>query len=380
MRSLLDGDAAYLPVPAHDTAAARGLCTALGAGEPIDPRACLVVSTSGTTGTPKGAMHSPETLHASATGTAQALGGPGSWLLTLPPHHIAGLQVLLRSLAAGYEPVVVDVGEGFDPAVLPAAVDAMTGPRKYTSLVPLQLRKALEHPEATRALAGLDAILVGGAATPPALADAAVAAGLRMVRTYGMSETAGGCVYDGRPLPGTRMRIAEPAADGVGRVELGGDTVAFGYRNIAEHPAFASPGWFRTDDLGAVDDGLLRIAGRADEAISTGGLTVVPQVVEAVIEALDGVAVCAVFGVPDERLGDAVAVAVVPDGAAPELGALQRAVTARLDRYAVPRHLLVLDELPVRGPGKVDRRALRDEFATRNRSRLRSDHRDSLLD
>lgn len=365
LMSLLAGDAAYLPVPAHDAAAAQALCTALGAGEPIDPHTCLVVSTSGTTGTPKGALHTPETLHASATGTAQALGGPGSWLLTLPPHHIAGLQVLLRSLAAGYEPVVVDVGGGFDPAVLPAAVDAMTGPRRYTSLVPLQLRKALAHPAATRALAGLDAILVGGAATPPALADAAAAAGLRIVRTYGMSETAGGCVYDGRPLPGTRMRIAYPGADGVGRVELGGDTIAAGYRGLPDHPAFASPGWFRTDDLGTIDDGVLRIAGRADEAISTGGLTVVPQVVETVIDGLAGVAVCAVFGVPDERLGEAVAVAVVPDGPAPELTALQQAVTERFDRFAAPRHLLVLDELPVRGPGKVDRRRLREEFAAR---------------
>lgn len=349
-------------MPAHDAAAADLLCTALHAGEPIDPGAALVISTSGTTGRPKGAVHSAQTLQASAAATAEVLGGPGSWLLTLPPHHIAGLQVLLRSLAAGYDPVVVDVSGGFDPAVLPDAVDAMTGPRKYTSLVPLQLRKALGHPDAVRALARLDAILVGGAGTPPALAGAAADAGLRIVRTYGMSETAGGCVYDGRPLPGTRMRIAEPGADGAGRVELGGATVASGYRNTPGDTAFADPGWFRTDDLGAIDDGVLRIIGRADDAITTGGLTVVPQAVEAVIDQLDGVGDCAVFGVPDEQLGEAVAVAVVPDGPAPQLADLRRGTAGRLDRYAAPRHLLVLDELPVTGPGKVDRRRLKELF------------------
>ncbi|WP_440713113.1 o-succinylbenzoate--CoA ligase [Gordonia sp. FQ] len=365
LSSLLDGTAAYLPVPAGDDRTARMLADTLGARQQIDGDAALVVSTSGSTGTPKGAVHTAASLHASADGTAAALGGPGSWLLALPPHHIAGLQVLLRSLAAGYDPVVLDLSGGFDPAVLPAAIDAMTGPRRYTSLVPLQLGKALGDPEATRALAGLDAILIGGAATPAPLRNAAVAAGLPIVRTYGMSETAGGCVYDGVPLPGALMRIAEPAPDGTGRVELGGATLARGYRNLPGHPAFAEAGWFRTDDLGTIDDGVLSIVGRADEAISTGGLTVVPQVVEAVIDALPGVAHCAVFGVPDERLGEAIAVAVVPDGTAPSADKMRHAVAARLDRYAAPRHVVVVDELPVRGPGKVDRRALRQRFCAR---------------
>ncbi|MFZ2510197.1 MAG: o-succinylbenzoate--CoA ligase [Gordonia sp. (in: high G+C Gram-positive bacteria)] len=362
LASLLEGQEAFLPVPAEPGAAAD-LEASLGAGTPVDERCALVVSTSGTTGIPKGAMHSRDSLHASAAATATVLGGPGSWLLTLPPHHIAGLQVLLRSYAAGFEPVVVDVSTGFDPAALPAAVAAMTGPRRYTSLVPLQLRKALTDRAATEALAELDAILVGGAATPPALAEAAREAGLNIVRTYGMSETAGGCVYDGIPLPGTRVHIIDPGADGVGRVELGGGTTAFGYRNLPEHAAFAHPGWFRTDDLGALEHGVLRIVGRADEAISTGGLTVVPQVVEAALDDVDGIAACVVFGVPDERLGEAVAVAVVPAGEeTPVLAHLQSVVAQQLDKYAAPRHLIVVDQLPTRGVGKPDRRALRARF------------------
>ncbi|ALG86984.1 o-succinylbenzoate--CoA ligase [Gordonia phthalatica] len=359
--ALLAGDAAYLPLPVGDPNEVARLSGALALGEPIDDEAALVVSTSGTTGTPKGAVHTASSLRASIDATASVLGGPGSWLLAMPPHHIAGLQVMLRSLAAGYDPVILDLAAGFDPAGLPALLDAMPGNRRYTSLVPMQLRKSLDDPSATAALADVDAILVGGAATGPALMARAVEAGLPIVTTYGMSETAGGCVYDGVPLPGARVRIIGPNDDGVGRVALGGATLAKGYRNRPDHPAFAEPGWFLTDDLGAVDDGVLRIVGRADEAISTGGLTVIPQVVEAVISELPGVADCAVFGLPDERLGERVVVALVPrpGHTIPDAAAVRAAVVDRLDRYAAPRDVFVLDALPRRGPGKVDRRALR---------------------
>ncbi|WP_420040983.1 o-succinylbenzoate--CoA ligase [Gordonia sp. MP11Mi] len=362
LSALLSGDAAYLPLPDTGSSEATRLSKHLGVGEAIDDRVALVVSTSGTTGVPKGAMHTRDTLRASADATAQTLGGPGAWLLTLPPHHIAGLQVMLRSLAAGHDPVVVDLSSGFDPAVLRSAVDALDGPRRYTSLVPAQLRKALESPAATAALAELDGILVGGAATPAALQRQAVDAGLTIVRTYGMSETAGGCVYDGVPLRDVEIRIEDPDSDGVGRVILGGASIALGYRNLPDHSAFAEPGWFRTDDLGTVDDGVLTIVGRADEAISTGGLTVIPQVVEAVIDELPTVADCAVVGLADDRLGERVVAAVVPapGGPTPTIDEVRAIVVDRLDRYAAPRELFVLDTLPRRGPGKVDRRQLRD--------------------
>lgn len=370
--ALLDGAGAFLPVPADDPLEARRLTTALRAGAPVDDDIALVIATSGTTGVPKGALHTAATLAASATATAQVLGGPGSWLLALPPHHIAGLQVLLRSLAAGHDPVVLDVVDGFDPAAVPAAVDALPGPRRYTSLVPTQLIKVLDHPAATAALAGIDAILVGGAATPPRLAERARRAGLPIVRTYGMSETAGGCVYDGIALPGTEVRIDSPDETGLGRVVLGGPTVARGYRapagaGPADHPAFAETGWFRTDDLGRLDGSgdrpLLQIAGRADEAITSGALTVIPQVVEAVIAELPEIEACAVVGLPDDRLGDRVVAAVVPrPGEAIDAATVRTAVTERLGRHAAPREVYPVPELPLRGPGKVDRRALRERL------------------
>ncbi len=365
--TILDGDAAYLPLPIASPNESDRLRTHLGVDEPIDERCALVVSTSGTTGVPKGAMHTRDTLHASAEATAARLGGPGAWLLTLPPHHIAGLQVMLRSLAAGHDPAVIDISAGFDPAALPAAIDTLDGPRRYTSLVPVQLRKSLECPDAVSALGGLDAILVGGAATPPSLQRTAIDAGLPIVATYGMSETAGGCVYDGIPLTGTTVHILDPDHEGVGRVILEGPTVALGYRNIPDHPAFAGSrsarsGRFRTDDLGVMRDGRLHIVGRADEAISSGGLTVVPQIVEAVIAALPNVAECAVIGVPDDRLGERVVVAVVPPRGvqAPGIDEVREVVTDSLDRYAAPRQVFALDSMPERGPGKVDRRRLRD--------------------
>ena len=363
LRAILDGSSAFLPVP-DDARAAAKLASALQAGAPIDDPVSLVVSTSGSTGTPKGAQHTPATLAASSRATADHLGGPGNWLLALAPHHIAGLQVLLRALAAGQTPVVLDMRAGFDPEVYARAVRDFEGPRRYTSLVPTQLVKVLDQPAATAASRKLDAILVGGAATPKPLWDRAVDEGLPVVATYGMSETAGGCVYDGRPLDGVAARIADPAPDGVGRVLLGGPVVAYGYRNLPDHPAFAEPGWFRTDDLGRVDDaGLLSIVGRADEAISTGGLTVVPQVVEAVIADDPAVAECVVVGLPDDRLGEAVtAFVVVRPGERLDVNRIRDSVTERLDKYAAPRRVVELDALPLRGPGKYDRRALRARF------------------
>ncbi len=358
-RTLAGDGPALLPVPAGDDRETARLADALRPGEPVDTGVALVVATSGTTGTPKGALLSAAALRASATATHARLGGPGSWLLALPAHHIAGLQVLARGLLAGTDPVVVDVSGGFDPGLLPAAVAAMTGPRRYTSLVPTQLVKALGHPEARAALAELDAVLLGGAPTPAPVLARALDAGITVVRTYGMSETCGGCVYDGVPLDGVRVRV-----DGdTGRVLLGGPVLASGYRGLPDHPAFAVPGWFRTDDAGVVADGVLRILGRLDEAISTGGLTVVPQVVEAVLATHPDVAECAVFGVPDSRLGQRVAVAVVPKAeAAPTLDSLREHVIRTLDGTAAPRELHLVEALPVRGPGKVDRRSLTARF------------------
>ncbi|ALM18214.1 o-succinylbenzoate--CoA ligase [Mycobacteroides abscessus] len=360
LAELLDGRGdAVLPVPADDADHAHFLASELSADEPIADDVAVVISTSGTTGKPKGAMLTGQALTASGTATATRLGGPGQWLLALPPHHIAGMQVLLRSIQAGSDPVVLDVSTGFSVPDFVRAVAEMTGSRRYISLVATQLVKALGDAEASEALASFDAVLLGGGPLPATVAIRAAQARVPVVRTYGMSETCGGCVYDGVALDGVEVRIGPE-----GRISLGGATVATGYRNIPEHKAFAEHGWFHTDDFGELDEGRLRVLGRLDEAISTGGLTVVPQVVEAALGAHPLVADCAVFGVPDDRLGQRVAAAVVPSAAgAPTLEDLREHVTAALDGTAAPRELHLLDELPRRGIGKLDRRALVKRFS-----------------
>ena len=355
-----------LPVPADDARQSSLLTTSLRADEPIDDDVAVVVSTSGTTGVPKGAMLTASALTASAEATHRRLGGPGRWLLALPAYHVAGLQVLIRSVVAGTTPVAVSTG--FDSAELVSAIASLGPGRRYLSLVAAQLDKALRDTAATDALASLDAVLIGGGPMPHGVAEKASAAGVSVVRTYGMSETAGGCVHDGVPLDGVRIRIDEAersAASEQGRVVLGGATLAKGYRNPVQPDPFSEPGWFRTDDIGTVDDsGVLRILGRVDDAISTGGLTVLPQLVEAALATHPAVADSAVFGITDDRLGQRVVAAVVvcPGCAAPTLAELRSHVTSTLSSTAAPREIHLINELPRRGIGKIDRQRLIELF------------------
>ncbi|HYZ66607.1 MAG TPA: o-succinylbenzoate--CoA ligase, partial [Mycobacterium sp.] len=349
--------AAVLPVPADDERQTALLTSALRADEPIDDDVAVVVSTSGTTGVPKGAMLTAAALSASAEATHRRLGGPGRWLLALSAYHVAGLQVLVRSTLAGTSPVAL--APDFDVTELPSAVASLGSGRRYASLVAVQLDKALRDGPASAALAELDAVLIGGGPMPAGVAEKAAASGIRVVRTYGMSETAGGCVYDGIPLDGVRVGLEDS------RILLGGATLAKGYRNPVTPDPFAQPGWFRTGDLGAVDDsGVLTVLGRVDDAISTGGLTVLPQLVEAALATHDAIADCAVFGVADERLGQRVVAAVVlAEGCRrPTVPELRSHVAQTLDATAAPREVHVVDALPRRGIGKVDRRTLIERF------------------
>ncbi|MHA0285490.1 o-succinylbenzoate--CoA ligase [Mycobacterium sp. C3-094] len=357
VEAALQDRASLLPVPAEDPDQSAMLARALRAGDEIADAVAAVLSTSGTTGTPKGALLSTSALLASAHATHERLGGPGKWLLALPAYHVAGFQVLVRSVVAGTTPVAIPANA--PPADLALAVSVMGTGRRYASLVAAQLTKALDDPAAADALASLDAVLIGGGPMPAAVAEKAAAAGVPVIQTYGMSETAGGCVYDGMPLTGVQV-----ALDGSGRISLGGETVALGYRNPITPDPFVEPGWFRTDDISALDDsGVLRVLGRVDDAISTGGLTVLPGIVEAAVASHPAVAECAVFGVADQRLGQrVVAAVVVTDGATITLPELRSHVAADLPATAAPREVHVVAELPRRGIGKIDRRELIRRF------------------
>jgi len=356
---ILHGRANVLPVPAGDADQTSLLTTALRTGEEIDDDVAVVLSTSGTTGTPKGALLTARALVASVEATHHRLGGHGRWLLALPAHHVAGFQVLVRSVVAGTMPVAVPAG--VDAAGLVGAIAELGSGRRYASLVAAQLDNALRDPHATGALAELDAVLIGGGPMPGAVADRALAANISVVRTYGMSETAGGCVYDGRPLRGVGIQ-----ADSDGRVSLCGPVLASGYRNPVTPDPFAEHGWFRTDDIGVIDDsGMLTVLGRVDDAISTGGLTVLPQLVEAAVASHPAVAECAVFAATDQRLGQRVVAAVVVErGATITLSELRSHVGGSLPSSAAPRQLHIVDTLPRRGIGKLDRRELTRLFGS----------------
>ncbi|GAA4119364.1 o-succinylbenzoate--CoA ligase [Knoellia locipacati] len=328
----------------------------------------VAIGTSGSTGAPKRAMLTAANLRSSIDATAARLGGHGQWLLTVPGHHIAGLQVLLRSVVAGTTPHVMDLSDGFSPATWVAAVDAMpdTDLPTYVSVVPTQLTRLLADDDATGRLARFTAVLVGGAATHPDLLTRAAAAGVTAVTTYGMSETAGGCVYDGRPLDGMSVDL-----DTDGRISLRGATVASGYLGdpARTHDAFPSPGTFRTDDIGHLDpDGRLRVDGRIDDLVNTGGLKVAPRLVEEAVSRLDGISEAVAVGVPDPEWGEVLAVVVVRErssstpGPAPTVSGLREQLRGILPDHALPRAVREVDAIPVRGPGKPDRAAIRALF------------------
>ncbi|WP_296133736.1 o-succinylbenzoate--CoA ligase [Corynebacterium sp.] len=359
LEAAIAGQSTFLPVPAEDRTRTELLRNHMRAGAPIDSSIALVVATSGSTGTPKGAQLTPVNLVASADATHQVLGGTGQWLLAMPAHHIAGIQVLVRSLVAGVDPLCLDLSDGFSiPAFARAAHKlAATGDRSYTGLTPMQLAKAMDSLEGIEALRTFDAILVGGAATHPQLLDAAVKLRITVVTTYGSSETAGGCVYSGTPIPGARVRIGED-----GRILLGGPMIAQGYRNV-DSSAFSvddsGTSWFATSDAGAFVGNTLNVTGRLDAIINSGGLKLHPEQLEQHILRVPGVEAACVVGIPDPRLGQMIVAAY--SGWASRADILE--ALDDLPRWQVPKDLRRLDALPTIGPGKVDRQAVAGLFS-----------------
>ncbi len=312
-----------------------------------DPDGPVVVRTSGSSGAPKDVALSHAALSASASASLDRLGGAGRWVLDLPVATVAGLQVLVRSLLGGTEPVVVG-------ARSEERAGFARGTRAYTSLVPTQLYRH-DRAGTLGSLAGFDAVLVGGAPTELSLLDRARAAGVRVVTTYGMTETSGGCVYDGLGLDGVAVRVA---ADG--RIHLAGPMLFDGYAgDEAATAAVLREGWLCTRDLGRLDDeGRLVVTGRADDMVLSGGVSVHLTTVEGAIRTHPTVAEAAAVAVDDREWGQRVVAVVVPRGAAATLAELRDHVASTVPRSWAPRELVVVDALPRLAGHKLDRLSL----------------------
>jgi O-succinylbenzoic acid--CoA ligase len=369
LTALLDGTGtAFAPLPGDPAAAAR-VRQAVAPDSPLEsPDVGVVLATSGSSGEPKGVLLSTAALIASAVATHERLGGPGQWLLPMQPYFVGGLQVLTRSVLAGYTPVVAS-----DHPTFAAGVMALTAERQYTAMVPTQLARYLETPEDQDMLRRFNAIIIGGAAMSAELKAKAAAAGVTAIPSYGMTETGSGCVYAGEPLNGTLLRLEEEPPGGgagrglegklaagpggeAGRIWIKGPTLFSGYRLQPGLTAeVLRDGWFRTQDRGEIVDGRLRVVGRVDDVVISGGVNVTVTAVQARLLEHPDVKDAAVLGVPDDEWGSRVVAFVVGEV---ERDELRDFVAEVLPRTWAPRQVVELSALPMLASGKVDRRRL----------------------
>lgn len=327
----------------------------------------VVLWTSGTGGRPRGVALTGANLEASVAGATGRLGlGPGDrWLATLGLAHVGGLVLVLRAAATGAALIARGRFHADEASHLLDAAGAT-----HASLVPTMLRQLLDL-RGDRGSPALRCVLIGGAHCPRPLVDRALAAGVPLALTYGMTEAASQAATAPPPLvrrkPGTvgaPLEGVELRVDEAGEVILRGTNVAAGYVG-SDLPLLDARGWLRTGDLGEIDaDGHLWITGRRADRIVTGGVNVDPAEVEDVLRLHAGVSDAVVIGLPDERWGETVAAAVVrASGAYPDPSELEGLARARLTNAKVPRRWLFLAELPRNPNGKVDRDAVRQGFA-----------------
>ena len=339
-----EGDAVFpldqrLPAPAKEQVMKVALPTKVVTlngetrieGRPVESGDAVVVATSGTTGLPKAVILTHNAVSASARATSQRLGVTSSdkWLACLPPSHVGGLSVILRSIVTDTPLVAVPAFsvESYDKAV-----------RDGATLVSL-VSTALQRVDSTK----FRTIVLGGS-RPPANRPS------NTVTTYGMTETGSGVVYDGVPLENVQVEIRDSI------IFLKAPMLLRSYRDGLS--PFTADGWFRTGDIGTFQNGILRVEGREGDLIISGGENVWPEDVEATIRLSPHVAEVCVAGVPDNEWGQIVTAWIIPVAGKPTLEDIRSHVKETMPPYCAPRRIEIVSEIPRTSLGKPKRAEL----------------------
>ncbi len=367
--SALDGSGpAVAPVPTTSVTVSSdyvaGIMRALRPDDPDVPlesdEVAVVLATSGSTGAPRGVLLTAKALGA-LTDSVNGTGRAPQWIAALPLSSMGGFNVLLRSLAAGRAPIPIESLGGAAPftpldfwqAVHTAAALSFD---IRVSLVAAQVRRLLSDEAGIEALKGCSQVLVGAGPLPASLEVTAKSHGIHLTRTYGATETSGGCVYDGVPLPGVSLDTLPS-----GEVVISGPMLALGYRLDRERTEarFTEPG-YRTGDLGSIDSGRLTLHGRIDDVVVVNGVNVALGAVEKVIDACPDVESAVALALPlgDDEI-EIVAIVIADSAAAGIRQQINAAVQGALGRPAVPRRVAVVPDLPQLPNRKIDRALLR---------------------
>jgi len=299
----------------------------------------FIVATTGSTEISKEVALTAKAVIASAQASNKFLDAKQGeqWSLLLPPTHIAAVNVIIRSLELGTVPLDLRNFDGEFPKAT------------YTAIVPTQLYRALHGDERLlRHLQATRAVLVGGAHLSPKLQELALSHKINVVTTYGMSETSGGCVYNGQPLDGVAIEVNKDS-----HIRISGKTLASGYLNFKDN-AFDGT-WFTTQDLGEIKNGILYVQGRADEVIISGGENISITAIEEFLATHFPNNQCAAFAVPDLEWGQALHIAIVGEIDSEQLS---KALVKNLGVAAKPKQIHKIAQIPYIGIGKVNRAAL----------------------
>ena len=329
------------PLLARDiTAALAGNGPTLGFGEVSSEfgpsQAAVVIGTSGTTGAPKEIFLSSHALVASARASNAFVGAKlgDTWSLFLPLTHVAAVNVFVRAFELGTIPVDLRNHSGEYPRV------------NFTAIVPTQLFRALNgDDQLLKHLQGAQKVLVGGASLSSAIRNQATAAGINVVTTYGMSETSGGCVYNGEILEGAEVEVRG------GSIFIRGSVLALNLE--------LSDGWFETNDLGEFVDEKLVVIGRSDDVIISGGENLSLNSVENILNQSFPNTQFAAFSVEDPQWGQTLHIAVVGEA---DSGSISSMLEEKVGAFAKPKGIHSLNSLPLLGIGKVDRKRLAQEI------------------